>query len=348
MYSKELNQLLFDLNDVEKNQLIQGSNYNYMDLDFINNPIPEMPQWHFFNDGNIAVTKSNRFSYVPAHSHSFIELNYMYHGSCTQYINDEKIELREGNLILMDKDIVQRIDYTGKDDILVNILIKSDSDVSSIFSMIPESLNIISQLIYNSSNENSLHNNFILFDLYNHPVATNLVEIIIEDGLIESPSSQRNQSMELVLSALIIKLKSLVQRSVVNFGNGDVANILPIVKYINNNYATATLTSTSKYFGYNRNYLSNKLKRTSGKSFQELIDRRRLSVAENLMIKTNLTNEGISELLGYKDVASMFRLFKHYMDTTPSSYRKKVHPVLNDVTLNQLLTQTTQYKDEKA
>lgn len=74
MASKWLDQQLFKLSEVESLQRSMKSNVNYMDLDYINNPIPQMPQADLFKDGDIAITKNNRFSYVPAHTHSFIEL----------------------------------------------------------------------------------------------------------------------------------------------------------------------------------------------------------------------------------------------------------------------------------
>lgn len=341
MSSKHLDQILLSLNEVEQKQINSGNNYNYMDLDFINNPIPEMPAWNFFKNGDIAITKNNRFSYVPAHTHSFIELNYMYSGSCTQYINDERVDMHKGNLLLVDRDIVQRIDYTGTDDLLVNILIKSDAYITGLFSLIPESLNIVSQLIYNADNGESLHNNFILFNLLEHDIATNLIEVLISKGLSQPISQPQHQkSMQLILSALIIELKALVEKSLINFSDSSADNVLAIVKYINENYTDATLKSVSDHFGYNRNYMSNKLKRSTGKSFQELIDRRRLSVAENLIIKTDLTSAEISNLVGYKNTTSLFRLFQHYLATTPAKYRSKVHPKFTDIDLQHLPTRT--------
>ena len=77
MTSKFLNYELFALTPVELKQRQSHGNVNYMDLDYVNNPIPQMPRSDFFKHGDIAGTKNNRFSYVPAHTHSFIELNYM-------------------------------------------------------------------------------------------------------------------------------------------------------------------------------------------------------------------------------------------------------------------------------
>lgn len=324
MFSQRLFDLLHEHNSVESHQFANaGDNLNYMNLDFTQNSVPQMPEWIFFRDGSIAITKNNRFSYVPEHTHSFIEMNYMYSGRCTQYINDELVEMHQGSLVMLDKDVSHRISYTDEDDILVNILIQKNSDITSMFTMVPESLNVISHLIVNVGNASTLHNNLILFDLHGHAIPTNLIEVLIELGLGIQPNKQRNQAMELVLSALIIELKTLISRSVVDFGNIQSEQVAPIIAFINENYATISLASVADRFGYNRNYLSNKLKKATGESFQELLDRRKLCEAQKMMNTTDLSNEEISETIGYRNVTSLFRLFRRYLNVTPDNYRNK-------------------------
>ncbi|MTV81638.1 AraC family transcriptional regulator [Secundilactobacillus folii] len=322
MTSAWLRKTLFKLTNVEKIQRDINRNLNYMDLDYINNPIPQMPQSDFFKDGDIAVTKNNRFSYVPAHTHNFVELNYMYSGECTQYINGEKVTLTQNNLIMMDRDIVQQIEYTDVDDILVNILIKDDSIINQLFDYIPVSSNDITQFLYNAAKINTLHNNFILFDLNNHDIALNIIENLIIKGLIQS--SQRNTSMKLFLSSLIIELSQSIEQEYINFADTSDDRLLPILQYIDKNFSKISLKDVSAKFGYNTNYLGNKIKQTTGHTFKELVDQRRISAAQNLMIKTNCTLFDICDVVGYQNTSSLFRLFEKYLHTTPSAYKKKV------------------------
>ncbi|RHW52100.1 AraC family transcriptional regulator [Bombilactobacillus bombi] len=322
MSSKWLDNKLFCLNDVEKLQKESNGNVNYMDLNFIKNPIPKMPMYNFFQNGDIAITKNNRFSYVPAHTHSFIELNYMYHGTCTQYINGERIIMHTNDLILLDKDIVQQIDYTSQDDIIVNILIKDDNTINTLFDYISVSTNEITQFLNNSARINTLHNNFILFNLSNNDVSVRLIESLIIEGL--DSNRLRSKTMNLILSALILKLSQSIEQEYVNFVKTNDDNLLPIITYINKNFANISLAELSQKFGYNTNYLGNKIKNATGRTFKELVERRRLSAAQNLMIKTNCTISEICNLVGYQNTSSLFRLFKKYLQTTPSDYKKQL------------------------
>lgn len=324
MTSHTLDTQLFKLNKIEKLQKHFGGNVNYMDLDYINDPIPKMPGKDFFKTSDIAITKNNRFSYVPAHTHTFIELNYMYSGSCTQYINDEKIILHQHDLLIMDKDIVQRIDYTSDNDILVNILIKDDSTLGDLANYINESANIVTQFLYNASRTNAIHNNFIWFNLTNNELAINLIESLIMKGLEKNDS--QGQSLQLIFSALVIELSKSIKQEKINFADPSTDDLLPILKYLDNHFSTISLNKISQKFGYNTNYLGNKIKKVTGKTFKELVERRKLSAAQNLMIKTHCNVSEICELIGYKNNSSLFRLFKKYLDTTPSEYKKRVSP----------------------
>lgn len=315
---------LFNLTEVEKLQKHFGGNVNYMDLDYIHDPIPRMPHWDFFKNGEIDITKNNRFSFVPAHTHSFIEFNYMYSGSCTQYINDEKVVLHQNELLVVDKDIVQRIDYTNENDILINILIQTDSPYERVFESIPESTNIVTQLLYNGTRVNSLHNSFIMFDLKSSEVSKKLIESLIQVGL--SDSSERQRSLQLIFSALVLELPKLITKQIVNFEDSSSDDLLPVLRYIEKNFSTTSLKKVSEIFGYNTNYLGNKIKANTGKTFKELVEKRRLSAAQNLMLKTNLKLWEINEVIGYQNISSLFRLFKKYLNTTPSEYKRRVHP----------------------
>lgn len=246
----------------------------------------------------------------------------MYAGTCTQYINGEKVTLHQHNLILMDKDIVQQIESTGSNDILINILLKNDSTMNQLFDYIAVSTNEITQFLYNASHINTLHNNFILFDLTHQEVAINLVESLIIKGLTKS--RQRNKSMGLLLSTLILELSQSIEQEYINFSDNTDDNLLPIIQYINQNFASVTLRDVSAKFSYNTNYLGNKLKEATGKTFKELVDRRRISAVQNLMIKTNCTLADICDIIGYQNTSSLFRLFKKYLKTTPSEYKRKV------------------------
>jgi RNA binding exosome subunit len=271
MTLEKLNQELKKLNYVENTQKNTNTNFNYMGLNFEESPIPKMPRWNFFKDADISVIKGNRFSFVPAHTHDFIELAYMYSGSCYQYLNNQKFEFKQGQLLLMDKNIVQRIGYTGENDIVVNILIKNSSTIDRLLHNLSGSGNIITRFL-KSTVLKTTNNNFIICDLTKNIIAENLIDNIIIADIMHCKDIQ--PAVDLMMSALLNQLESTIVQSQIDFDTQTTDNILDVLKFIEQNYPTTNLEKTSKYFGYNMNYLSNKIKKTTGQTFKDLRERK--------------------------------------------------------------------------
>ena len=97
---EELLKQLYDETTVEDLQKKTGKNINTMNLKYHRSIVPEIPQADFFKYGNIAINKHARFSYTPAHTHSFIEINYVLNGQCTQRLNGEKFLLKKDQLVI--------------------------------------------------------------------------------------------------------------------------------------------------------------------------------------------------------------------------------------------------------
>lgn len=76
-------------------------------------------------------------------------------------------------------------------------------------------------------------------------------------------------------------------------------------------FSLRLIENASRKFGYNTNYLGNKLKKTTGHTFKKIVDQRRLFAAQNLMIKTNCTIGEICYVVGYQNTSSLFGLFKN-------------------------------------
>ena len=71
----------------------------------------------------IDIRPHTRFIRFPAHSHNYVEMIYMCQGSTVHTINGERIELKTGELLILNQNAVQEIEPAGRDDIAVNFLI---------------------------------------------------------------------------------------------------------------------------------------------------------------------------------------------------------------------------------
>jgi AraC family transcriptional regulator, melibiose operon regulatory protein len=84
-----------------------------------------VPVDYFFKpEQNVVFLKHPRYIKFTEHRHSFIEMNYVYSGTCTQYINGQEVILKEGDLCLLDTNVTHGIESSSENDIIINIMIR--------------------------------------------------------------------------------------------------------------------------------------------------------------------------------------------------------------------------------
>ena len=96
------------------------------------------------------------------------------------------------------------------------------------------------------------------------------------------------------------------------------------VTYINQNYYKPTLglTDVAKYIHTNTAYLSRVFKQEMGIGISEYLNRLRMEQAARLLRETNIKIVSVAEKVGIEDAHYFSSLFKRYMGTSPSLYRK--------------------------
>ncbi|MBO0450442.1 helix-turn-helix domain-containing protein [Enterococcus sp. MJM12] len=316
MEFSELEIILQQENEIEKIQRKEGYNVNDQNLPFEKVAVPKMPQESFFKEGNIFINKHHRYSVMPAHTHSFVEFNYMLSGSCIQYVNGKEIILKQGELLLLDKDIVQEINSLNKDDILINILLKDESITTELIVNMVKSNGVVGEFLMNASNQYSSHDSFLHF----HCGENEAVQSVLHRLILEYYNKENfyMRAINLLMSLLIIELT----RSIESQQEDEDEELLQLLRYIEIHYPHLTLSEVSKEFGYNPNYISNKLKKQTGRSFKELTNYMRYQNSLELMRETNKSFLEIAYEVGYENLSSLYKLFAKYTRDTPKEIRK--------------------------
>ena len=105
-------------------------------------------------------------------------------------------------------------------------------------------------------------------------------------------------------------------------------NIVDTVKkYVNQNYAqNITLSEICAKHFYSVPYVSHKFKLICGCSFEQYLRQVRIRRACELLLKTGLSVDEISESCGYTSVRSFRKAFKDITEVTPIEFKNKYHP----------------------
>ncbi|WP_013322474.1 response regulator transcription factor [Gloeothece verrucosa] len=97
-----------------------------------------------------------------------------------------------------------------------------------------------------------------------------------------------------------------------------------VFDFIEANYnREITLSEVAQAVGYSPAYLTNRLKRETGRTVNRWIIERRMVEACALLRNTNWSVEQIATTVGYLNVSYFFRQFRQYKGTTPKAWREK-------------------------
>ncbi|HZH60464.1 MAG TPA: helix-turn-helix domain-containing protein [Metabacillus sp.] len=324
MNHQQLDQYLRQLDDIEKVQIITKENINDYDGNELvledDHSIPRLQEKYFFDKGPIFISKHHRFADMPLHMHTFIEINYVYSGECYQMLNGKEVKLKQGQICLLDKDVPHSIPALGKNDILVNIIMKKETFSMSLLGQVSNK-GIVSNFLANAISENQHHNQYILF----HSEHNDNLQYIVKNMLCEYFDPQ-DYSMEMInyyMPILFTELMRVYQLDK-NFEieRSSKTNIVEILQFIEQNYKNCTLTGLAERFNFNPNYMGNMLKEKTGKTFLELVQTQRMIETVALLRHTDKSIEEIAYQVGYDSLSFFYRKFKEFYGETPYKYRK--------------------------
>jgi len=96
-----------------------------------------------------------------------------------------------------------------------------------------------------------------------------------------------------------------------------------IFNFIEENYHKQIfLDDVAQVVGYSSSYLTQLVRRLTGKTVYNWIVERRMVEARSLLLKTNQTVDQIANTVGYKDASHFFKQFRQLHKTTPHVWRK--------------------------
>ena len=99
--------------------------------------------------------------------------------------------------------------------------------------------------------------------------------------------------------------------------------IMSALDYIEQTYRTATLTELCDRMHLPMHVMSRMVKKSTGYNFKELLQRKRLNKAVELICDTDLPINDIITAVGYENNSYFHRVFKERYQMTPKRFREK-------------------------
>lgn len=266
----------------------------------------------------ISIRKHTRFIEFPEHKHNYIEFNYVYKGKLTERIYDKKIDLQEGEIIFLNKDITHAIDRSSENDIIINFIIRPE--FFDFILGLSENDNIIFNFLLKSMYLNNNNGEYLYFKVSDEKYIQEILEKVITE--IYSPSIMSSTSIKLLVGLLIVELiKNPDKIEAYSKDTHENLMIFKVLKYIDNNYATATLFEISQILNQPHYKISKLIKKHTNMTFKSILQEKRLNVAQQLLNETDISVVEIISLVGYENLTYFYKIFKAKYGYTPKNYK---------------------------
>jgi YesN/AraC family two-component response regulator len=272
-------------------------------------------------DKMIMVRKHTRFVDFPKHKHNYIEVNYVYNGELTQKVGNQTITLKKGELLFLNQHIEHEIKACAKQDIIINFIIQPQF-FEFIFSFL-SSDNQITNFIINSLFNNTQSVQFIYFTVSEVESIQELIKKIILE--IMNPTVLSDSTIKLYMGLLLIELIKHSDKVEHKEENSSLQYlIVESLKYIDENYQTASLYDLAEKLNQTHYSLSKMIKKATNFTFKEFLQEKRLSKAKELLDSSQLPITEIVEEVGYDNISYFYRIFKNKYGKTPKQIREQL------------------------
>lgn len=325
MDKKQLNKILYQFTDNEKEYKKRRNSISNRFLTqkkaYIKGKEVYLLDSKELKDHDIAIRKDSRFSFMPFYTCSCININYIYSGQCTYFINDKEVCLHQGDICIFDKDTVRTKILIGHNDIIINIFVSTEFFKNSISPM--KDQNLLAKFVAKAMETNIKHDNYIIFNSNkNEKIIQLFDEILFEYYDIKTYFELVIQGY---LSIIMIELLRSYQQdknsSLVQFSDKKSDKVYQIISYIDKNYVNCTLQDLSKHFNYHEKYICSLLKNYYGKSFKEIQTESRMKYTECYLLHSNLSIYEIGQKVGFNNQNQFYKMFKKYYNQAPKPFR---------------------------
>ncbi len=297
--------------------------------------IPDSPentfsQNLFFSDKeaqDILIIQHDRYTPPTLHKHDFFEFLYVYEGEFVQQISNTKLFMRTGDFCMIPPHVYHSLDVHNYSAVL-NLLIHREKFQDIILNHLKTD-NVLATFFLNTIYSEN-RNDYVIF----HTNGDMTIQHIILDMCLEFLNKEKyykhflNTELLLLFGHLLRSYADTCELPKIK-NKKDGLNFA-ILKYIDNNFRTLSLPELAEHFHYSPQHMSHRVKQLTGMSFTDYILSKRMEIASEFLIKTNMKIKNIGERIGYVNQEHFLRTFRKYYGMTPSAYRmlhQEIHQI---------------------
>lgn len=259
----------------------------------------------FFQEGNnVEIQQLLRYVDIDPHQHDFVECAYVVTGKCIHLINDREYLQESGSFVAIPTGYSHAL-FPEEDCLCLTMKIKADIFYDFDF---PGWVDFVCPLAFSSGKDAFVRNTIASIWLQqekNLPYADQIMEQLFRTLMFYIEQNFRDTMQYLIT------------------GPAQKKQTVEILGFMADNYRYATLASVAEHFHYSQAYLSRLIRKTTDRTFSNLMQEYKLRQAAKLLSNSNQKLNEVCDAVGYKDTTQFIHNFKALYGITPGQYRKQ-------------------------
>ena len=253
-------------------------------------------------------TQSARNEDVPLHRHSYIEFFYVFDGTGTQYLNDERKLLHRGDAYLLTPSDVHGFDKTQN-----GVFLRRDILIEK--SYFKQVCDFFDDKLFDKILACELAK---VFTLSSEQIST--METYAP-SLFLSPDCAEYKLAAKALTTFLVNIIMLQQMQTHTDMPNWLNNLLTRLSTRDN--FQSDIAELTADFAYNADYMRRLFKRYIGMTMTDYFNKQKMNYAYSMLQNGNQTVEEICEAVGIANMSYFHKLFKDTFHTTPKHVRAR-------------------------
>lgn len=254
------------------------------------------------------------------HSHEFYEFVYIKKGSVLHILDGKEYMVKQGDYFIIDIGSRHRyIENKDSEVILYNCLFMPKF-IDKTLTHCKKFSNLIENYLI------KFNQSILKFNPTTHLFHDDDASILALIEKLKMEFERKTYGFTELMRCTLIEILITTMRKIINEEKNVTYNTTTdyIINFIHQNYTKKiSLSGISLQLNYSLPYLSSRFKKDTGFTFLEYLQKYRIEQSCRLLLNTNKKITEIASLVGYDDFKFFGKLFKKYMHTSPSDFRKK-------------------------
>mgnify|MGYP002794221648 CR=1 FL=1 len=275
--------------------------------------------------GNMINVRANtRFVHFPKHNHNYVEMIYVCKGTVTNIINDEKICMKAGEIMMMNQQVYHELLPAEKEDIAVNIMFVPVF-FDEVYNMMGDN-RILADFVVSCLNGNRARGQYLYLQVSDVVQVQNLMENIVYSLVYHKNGGYTgNRETKMIQATLGVLFMNLIQNWERIYGQKHESYESNLIRTVNNyidcHYREGSLSELCSLTHNTMSGLSKMIKKATGSTFLELMQQKRFDKTTQLLEESSISIEEILHMVGYENSSYFYRKFYERKHMTPRKYR---------------------------